>query len=101
MTVREVQRRELLVQFLNAKVRLAHYTTMLEQCDPGIIRQRARMVVLQFLNTKVRLAYTTMLQQQCDPGIDHSDPSKPSHRLTNGPKPSKTIESDGSKTKNH
>ena len=33
--------------------------------------------------------------------IDHSDPSKPSHRLTNGPKPLKTIESDGSKTKNH
>ena len=33
--------------------------------------------------------------------LDHSDPSKPSHRLTNGPKPSKTIESDGSKTKNH
>ena len=35
------------------------------------------------------------------PHLDHSDPSKPSHRLTNGPKPSKTIESDGSKTKNH
>ena len=33
--------------------------------------------------------------------LDHDDPSKPSHRLTNGPKPSKTIESDGSKTKNH
>ena len=33
--------------------------------------------------------------------LDHSDPSKPSHRLTNGPKPSKTIESDGSNTKNH
>ena len=33
--------------------------------------------------------------------LDHSNPSKPSHRLTNGPKPSKTIESDGSKTKNH
>ena len=33
--------------------------------------------------------------------LDHNDPSKPSHRLTNGPKPSKTIESDGSKTKNH
>ena len=33
--------------------------------------------------------------------IDHSDASKPSHRLTNGPKPSKTIESDGSRTKNH
>ena len=33
--------------------------------------------------------------------LDHNDPSKQSHRLTNGPKPSKTIESDGSKTKNH
>ena len=33
--------------------------------------------------------------------IDHNDPLKPSHRLTNGPKSSKTIESDGSKTKNH
>ena len=33
--------------------------------------------------------------------IDHDDPSKPSHRLINGPKPLKTIESDGSKTKNH
>ena len=33
--------------------------------------------------------------------VDHNDPSKPSHRLTNGPKPSKTIESDGSNIKNH
>ena len=33
--------------------------------------------------------------------LDHNDPSKPSHRLTNGPKPSKTIESDGSNIKNH
>ena len=31
--------------------------------------------------------------------IDHDDPSKPSHRLTNGPEPSKTIESDGRKIK--
>ena len=29
--------------------------------------------------------------------LDHDDPSKPSHRLTNGPYPSKTIESNGSK----
>jgi len=33
--------------------------------------------------------------------LDHSDPSKPSHRLTNGPKSSKTIERDVSNTKNH
>ena len=33
--------------------------------------------------------------------IDHNDPSKPSHRLTNGPEPSKTIDSDGSNIKNH
>ena len=33
--------------------------------------------------------------------LDHNDPSKPSHRLTNGPEPSKTIESDGRKIKNH
>ena len=33
--------------------------------------------------------------------IDHNDPSKPSHRLINGTEPSKTIESDGSKMKNH
>ena len=33
--------------------------------------------------------------------LDHNDPSKPSHRLTNGPEPSKTIESDGSNIKNH
>ena len=33
--------------------------------------------------------------------IDHDDPSKPSHHLTNGPEPSKTIESDGRKIKNH
>ena len=31
--------------------------------------------------------------------LDHNDPSKPSHRLTNGPEPSKTIESDGSNIK--
>ena len=37
---------------------------------------------------------------KCTP-LDHNDPSKPSHRLTNGPKPSKTIESDGSNTENH
>ena len=29
--------------------------------------------------------------------LDHNDPLKPSHSLTNGPEPSKTIESDGSK----
>ena len=39
--------------------------------------------------------------QQWQWQVDHNDPSKPSHRLTNGLKPSKTIESDGSKTKNH
>ena len=33
------------------------------------------------------------------PVVDHNDPSKPSHRLTNGPEPSKTIESDGSNIK--
>ena len=31
--------------------------------------------------------------------IDHNDSSKPSHRLTIGPEPSKTIESDGSNIK--
>ena len=31
--------------------------------------------------------------------LDHDDPSKPSHRLTNGPVPSKTIESNGRKLK--
>ena len=31
--------------------------------------------------------------------LDHNDPSKPSHRLTNGLEPSKTIESDGSNIK--
>ena len=34
-------------------------------------------------------------------GLDHNDPSKPSHRLINGTEPSKTIESDGNKIKNH
>ena len=31
--------------------------------------------------------------------VDHNDPSKLSHRLTNGTEPSKTIESDGKKMK--
>ena len=31
--------------------------------------------------------------------LDHNNPSKPSHRMTNGPEPSKTIESDGSNIK--
>ena len=31
--------------------------------------------------------------------LDHNDPSKPLHRSTNGPEPSKTIESDGRKIK--
>ena len=35
------------------------------------------------------------------PRLDHNDPSKPSHRLINGTEPSKTIESDGNKIKNH
>ena len=35
-----------------------------------------------------------------DDNVDHNDPLRPSHRLTDGPKPSKTIESNGSKTKN-
>ena len=35
------------------------------------------------------------------PDLDHDDPSKPSHRSTNGPEPSKTIESDGRKIKKH
>ena len=33
--------------------------------------------------------------------LDHNDPSKPLHRLTNGLEPSKTIESDGRKIKDH
>ena len=33
--------------------------------------------------------------------LDHDDQSKPSNCLTNGPEPSKTIESDGRKIKNH
>ena len=37
--------------------------------------------------------------RQVPTGLDHNDPSKPSHRLTNGPEPSKTIESDGSNIK--
>ena len=31
--------------------------------------------------------------------LDHNDPSQPSHRLTNGPEPLKTIESDGNNIK--
>ena len=31
--------------------------------------------------------------------VDHNDPSNPSHHLTNGPEPLKTIESDGSNIK--
>ena len=31
--------------------------------------------------------------------LDHNDPSKPLHRLTNDPEPLKTIESDGSNIK--
>ena len=34
-------------------------------------------------------------------GLDHDDPSKPLHRLTNGTEPSKTIESNGKKMENH
>ena len=33
--------------------------------------------------------------------LDHDDQSKPSNCLTNGPEPSKTIERDGRKIKNH
>ena len=36
-----------------------------------------------------------------DRSLDHDDPSKPSHRSINGAEPSKTIESDGRKMKNH
>ena len=33
--------------------------------------------------------------------LDHNDPSKPSHRLTNGPEPSKTIDAIGWALKKH
>ena len=51
------------------------------------------------------MAYTLILYVRYDfllvYILDHDDPSKPSHRLTNGPKPSKTIENNGRKLKNH
>ena len=47
------------------------------------------------------LPTTTRIRNSSLCHVDHNDPSKPSHRLTNGPEPSKTIESDGSKIKNH
>ena len=37
------------------------------------------------------------IREKGHPTVD--DPSKPSHRLTNGPEPLKTIESDGNKIK--
>ena len=43
--------------------------------------------------------YHALKLQAIQSDIDHNDPSKPSHRLTNGPEPSKTIESDGSNIK--
>ena len=36
---------------------------------------------------------------RCNSWLDHNNPSKPSHRLTNDPEPLKTIESDGSNIK--
>ena len=43
----------------------------------------------------------SLLRSLIGDGLDHNDPSKPSHRLTNGPEPLKTIESDGGNIKNH
>ena len=64
------------------KVDLLNKTLLLQRItEGGIAREIARMASLGLL--------------------DHNDPSKPSHRLTNGREPSKTIESDGSNIKNH
>ena len=47
------------------------------------------------------LVFNSTLDRFPELVLDQNDPSKPSHRLTNGPEPSKTIESDGRKIKNH
>ena len=54
-----------------------------------------------YLNySKKHATATTILgNPQVLPKLDHNDPSKPLHRLTNGPEPSKSIESDGSNIK--
>ena len=47
------------------------------------------------------LVFNSTLDRFPELVLDQNDPSKPSHRLTNGPEPSKTIENDGRKIKNH
>ena len=56
----------------------------------GVLKSKSHIAVLLFMSWTAWVCL-----------IDHDDPSKPLYRLTNGPKPSKTIESDGRKIKNH
>ena len=61
--------------------------TAFTACSPAIYEQTARV-----MSSELKMAIIL-------PTVDHNDPSKPSHRLTNGPEPSKTIERDGSNIK--
>ena len=59
----------------------------------------------EYILTPTRVPYSIVCYINIDLILDHNDPLKPTHRLTNGPEPSKTIESNGSKIqkplKNH
>ena len=70
----------------------------LETPSVGILDEIGSLPCFQFLNFWIRIGAVLGLAGL---NLDHDDPSKPSHRLTNGPEPSKTIESDGRKIKNH
>ena len=68
----------------------------------GNCSDRERLIALFMLFTLGVLFFLLMRELrrgQKVTCVDNNDPSKPSHRLTNGPEPSKTIESDGSNIK--
>ena len=76
--------------------------------SPPQICQNTRLHWIQLQSDPVDVSkslkcppYTSQGWDKQHKTVDHDDPSKPSHRLTNGPEPSKTIESDGRKIKNH
>ena len=74
-------------------LRLVHMNLRLVHMNLRLVHMNLRLVHMN------ALCFSSITPFFPSLGLDHNDPSKPSHRLTNGPEPSKTIESDGSNIK--
>ena len=63
-------------------------------CSPVCTQIQFHIIVIIIIITITIITIAVIISV-----LDHNNPSKPWHRLTNGPKPSITIESDSSKIK--